>query len=341
MTNSSLVVIAVATLVACAEPEPEPGTEPRSAEARASGLDRVIRIDREVAVGRGRRVAITETFTPRAWLRHPRRAVLMIPAQGSTRSVYNAPFAGYDGGEILARAGFLAVTVDPEGTGGSTAPRDGFSVTYESEAASLRAVAQRIRAERGVPRIDMLGEELGGGVAAQLCADAALARSCTMTSMIYHRGSDFFNAGVGGPQFQALIFGAPEGYFTSFPELYFNVLAGASPEMASWFLGTQLGRYAAGLYAQDFERLFANGASYDPRRAAVPGLLVMGEFDPNPAPGDTAELAAAYGSLGHAGPARVAVIAGGTHIVRLDAPPRGARFWELVLGFLDEPSGAP
>lgn len=298
-------------------------------------LDRVFRVEHRIAVGPGRRVAVTETFTLRALHRWPHRGIVMIPSQGANRSNFNAPFAGYDGGELMARAGFFAFAVDPEGSGDSTYPADGFSVTYESEAASLHAVAARLATMRHIERLDVLGEEVGGGVAAHLCADAALFRSCTLASMIYRDGSDFFDAIVGGPGFQQFIASSPGGYFTTFSELYFNVLAGATPELAAWFLATQNGVYAAGPYVQDFERLFAGGGSYDPTRAAVPGLVIMGELDPNPAPGDTAALAAAYGATTGAGPAEVAIIPGGTHIARLDAPPGGSQFWSLVLAFVD------
>src|SRR5262249_20186200 len=160
--------------------------------------------------------------------------------------------------------------------------------------------------------------------AMHLCADAKLTRSCTMASMIYRRGSDFFHATGGGPPFPAFVFGAPNGDFTSFPQLSFNVLAGAGPHVPPWFVSAHVWTYAAGTYVQDFERLLQGGQSYDPRHAAVPGLILMGALDPNPAPGDTADLAAAYGSLG-GGRATIQVIEGGSHIVRLDAPPRGNR----------------
>lgn len=328
MNHATLTLVVLATLAA-ALPAADAHAGP------AAGLDHVIRIDHEIVVGAGRRVAVTETFTPRSLLRWPRRGIVMIPSQGANRTNFNAPFAGYDGGEIMARAGFFAFAVDPEGSGDSTYPADGFSVTYESESASLHEVAARLATMRQIERLDVLGEEVGGGVAAHLCADATLFRSCTLAWMIYRDGSDFFDAIVGGPGFQQFIASSPGGYFTTFSELYFNVLAGASPELAAWFLATQNGTYAAGPYAQDFERLFAGGGSYDPTRAAVPGLVIMGELDPNPAAGDTAALAAAYGAATGAGPATIAVIPGGTHIARLDAAPRGPQFWPLVLDFVD------
>lgn len=336
MLRTSLVLLGGSlALTACLDPDAPDTSDVTVVERRVDPiLDRVIRLDYKLPLSNGRRIAVTETFTPRALLRFPHRAMLMIPSQGSNRSTYNAPFPGYDGGEELARAGFFAFTVDPEGSGDSTYPSDGFTVTYESEAATLHQVARYLQLARGVPRLDIFGEEVGGGVAMHLCADPTLARSCTMASMIYKQGSEFFTATVGGPEFQGFVFGAPSGYFTTFPELYFNVLAGASPELAAWFLSTQGGRYSAGTYVQDFERLLGDGTSYDPRHAAVPGLVLMGENDPNPAAADADQLAADYGSLG-GGTATVEVVPGGTHIFRLDAAPQGAPFWSRVLAFVE------
>lgn len=301
-------------------------------------LDRIYRVEHRVPLPGGRRIAMTETFTLRSWLRWPHRAMLMIPAQGSNRSVYNVPVAGYDGGAIMAKQGFFAFTADPEGTGESTYPENGSTVTYESEAASLLLATQYIRLVRLVPRVDALGEELGGGVAMHLCANKTVVRSCVAASMIYKTGSEFFNAAFNSPFFREFILGSPDGYFYTFPEAYFNVLAGASPDVRDWYLSTQIGRYANGLYKQDYERLYNGGNSYNPTFAAVPGLIIRGELDPNNSIEDVQALANAYGSAVGAAPAEIKVIAGGSHIVRLDAPPRGPQFWDLVKEFVERPS---
>jgi len=110
--------------------------------------------------------------------------------------------------------------------------------------------------------------------------------------------------------------------------------------MANWFIPSQIGRYAAGTYLDDFDRLFDGGARYDPTHARVPGLLIRGELDPNNAVDDVLDLAAAYGSNAqghghHSSPADVVVIPGGSHIVRVDAAPRGNQFWDIVLDFVN------
>lgn len=306
-------------------------------------LDQVRRYEHTVPIGSGRTLAMTETYTLRSWLRFPHRAMIMIPPQGSKRSVYNIPFDGYDGGAILASEGFFAFTADPQGTGDSFQPANGLTVTYDSETADFLKAVDYIRLTRLVPRVDVLGEEIGGGVAMQMAADSSRIRSCVAASMIYKTGSDFFNVVFNSPEFKGFLFGAPDKYFQTFPEAYFNVLAGASPEVSTWFLGTQVGRYAAGTYQEDFDRLFEGGDSYDPTNAKVPGLLIRGELETNNPMSDVVALANDYGSKarshghGHHGPdpAEIAVIDGGSHIVRLDAAPRGAQFWDIVLDFVN------
>lgn len=297
-------------------------------------LDRIYRLEHRIPVGLNQRIAVTETFTLRSWLRWPRRGMVMIPAQGSNRSVYNIPVEGFDGGAIMACDGFFAFTVDPPGTGDSYQPENGLTVTYESEAAVLATVTNRLRAMRLIPRMDAWGEELGGGVATHLCADRRAFRSCTVSSMLYKTGSDFFYQVA--PFFEAFLLSSPDGYFQSFSDSYFNVLMGSPPEVRDWYLATQIGRYASGLYRQDFDRVLRGGPSYDPRNAAVPGLIIRGEFETNNPLSDTQQLAADYGSLG-GGRATFTIVPNGTHILRLDAAPVGPSVWDLIKAFVDGP----
>jgi len=304
-------------------------------------LDKIRHQEHKVHIGNGRVIAMTETYTLRSWLRFPHRAIFMIPSQGSNRSTFNAPFDGFDGGAIMAADGFFAFSADPQGTGDSSQPANGNSVTYQSETADFTRAIDYIRLIRLVPRVDAFGEEIGGGVAMQLAADPTRVRSCIAASMIYKTGSDFFNFVFNSPEFQGALFGAPDKYFETSAPIYFNVLLGATPELSAWFLQTQIGRYASGTYQQDFDRLFSGGAYYDPTNAAVPGLLIRGEADPNNAIEDVQALANAYGSHhpgpNGPGPASIAVISGGDHIVRLDAAPRGPQVWDLVKNFVDGP----
>jgi len=326
-------------LLAAAPPMPAAATAAISGGGQVSQalLDRIFTLDHFVPVGQGRKIHLTETFSVRSLLRWPHRAMVMIPSSGSNNEFFNPPFEGYNGREIMARRGFFSFSADTEGMGESTFPADGFAVTYDRETEVFRTVLNYVRLVRLVPRVDVLGESLGGGIALQLCASATLTRSCTASSMIYRTGTDFFNAVFGSPEFRAFLLSSPNGYLTTNADTYFNIVAGATPEIADWVRTTQPGPYAVGQFIEDF-----NLPSYDPTHAAVPGLIIRGEFDQNVPLSDSIELANAYGSATGTPPAQVAIspaelvpIPNGTHIVRLDSPPRGTAYWNIVSNFVD------
>jgi pimeloyl-ACP methyl ester carboxylesterase len=293
-------------------------------------LDQMVTLDHFVPVGRGRKIHLRETFTLRSVLRSPRRAILMIPGAPVNGEFFNIPVEGYNGRDIMAKAGFFSFTADQEGSGQSTFPQSGLSPTYEVQTESFRRVVEYIHLVRRVPKVDVLGESTGGGVAAQVCAFGQIVRSCTLASMIYRTGTEFFNNTFGSPAFQAFILSQPNGYLITTPEIYFNITAASPPDVTSWIIANQPGPYALGLVVQDFHL-----PSYDPTRAAVPGLIIRGQFDQNVPLSDTIELSNDYGSAAGAGPAAVVEIAGGTHAVRVDIPPRGPQYWNVVKNFVD------
>ena len=294
--------------------------------------DQVITLTHRIKVGNDRQVAVRESFTLQSWQRSPRRAILFLNGTPTTGDFYNIPIDGYQGRELLAQRGFFAFTADFEGSGDSTSPEDGFSLTFDAQAESMRQVVDYIRTTRSVPLVDLLGEAEGGGVASQLCVDDTRIRSCTLSSMLYKTGTDFFNSFFLSAQFQALIFGAPQGYLYIPPDLYFNVLAAAPPEVAAWVRANQPGRYSMGLVA---ESLIEMPSGYDPTLARVPALIIRGEFDQNAPASDTQVLAAAYGSRSGAGPAAVVTIAGALMLPRIEAPPHNKSFWDAVIDFVD------
>ncbi len=306
-------------------------TTAQSIEHDGSAAEHVITIRHPVVIGPDRRVMIRESFTLASLQRQPRRAILFLDGTPTTGDLYNMPIDGYRGRERMAAQGFFAYTVDLEGSGASTYPEDGFSLTYDVQTESMQKVVDFIRTLRNVPLVDVYGEAEGGGIASQLCADDARIRSCTLSSMLYKQGTDFFNAFFLSPQFRALIFGTPNGYLDTTPELYFNVLAAAPPEVAAWVTANQPGRYSMGLVA---ESLIENPSGYDPTRARVPALIIRGEFDQNAPASDTEVLAAAYGSAGGAAPAQIVTIPGALMLPRIEAAPTREQFWSAVLDFL-------
>ena len=296
------------------------------------GLDHVFTLDHEVAIGTGRRIYVRESFTLASLLRFPRRSILMAGATPVTGDFYDPPFDGYRASERLARRGFFVFVADQEGSGRSSFPDDGFAVTYASQTDAMRRVVDWIRNRRQVAGVDLVNESIAGVFAMPLCGEPQRVRSCTVASMLYRTGTEFFNAVFNSPEFRAFILGSPNGYLTTVPDTYFNIVAAASPDMATWVRDTMPGPYAAGMLVED---LNTNFGMLDPTGARVPGLVIRGEHDQNVPPSDTEELAAAYGSLHGAGPARLVAIPGGGHAARIEPQPRGQQYWDAVVDFVD------
>lgn len=334
MRNRNLGLLIVGTLLSsCAVDDGDATAETSSVEQAALSFPQgpVITRTHSIRVGANGRVVARESFTVESLLRWPRRAILLLNGTPTTGELFNIPIDGYRGRELLARRGFFAFTIDFEGSGESTFPEDGFSLTFDAHTAAMREVIDYIRTRRLVPRVDVLGEAEGGGVAAQLCADDVRIRSCTLSSMLYKTATDAFNAFFQSPGFRAMVFGAPQGYLDIPPELYFNVLVAAPPDVAAWALSTQPGPYSMGLIAEELTGLPA----YDPTGARVPGLIIRGELDQNAPASDTFELAQDYGAAGGAAPATIVSIPGAMMQPRLEAAPHNEQFWDAVLDFID------
>jgi pimeloyl-ACP methyl ester carboxylesterase len=321
---------------------PDLGTEHTTSRDCGGGLgddllDKVQTLDHFVTVSHGVRVHLRESFTLRSVLRFPHRAILMQSGAIANGASFNADAfnvdgeTGYDARDMFARRGFFAMSVDPEGVGESTAPTSGFDVTYARDLADMTAVVQYVRLTRGVSRVDLLGESDGGGVFSELCARDDLTRSCTMSTMLYQSGTDFFNETFGSPGFQQFILSLPNGYFDTVADNYDILLAGSDPAVSAWYQSTQPGAYAMGTTVANFSL-----PSYDPTRARVPGLVIRGEDDQNFPLSDTQALAAAYGSAGGvSGGAELVVIPGALQIPRLEPSPHHDEYWDAVVAFVD------
>lgn len=296
-------------------------------------LDRVFVVEHDVRVGRGRFVHVTERFTLRGWLAWPHRGVLLLPGTVVTGSFYELDVEGYDLASELARRGLFTFALDFEGTGASSYPADGASVTHEVLVADARAVLRALRPLRLVPRMDVLGESNGGAVAAELCADGLRTRSCVMASMLYEEGTPFFAAVFLDPGFLAFLSSQPSGYLDVGPPLYFNILSRASPEVAAAILATQPGVYATGPLLSPTTLPW-----FDPTRARVPGLVLQGTEDNIATAADAEALVAAYGSADGAGGAATLVrIEGAGHIPRIEPAPASDAYRDAVIAFLDPP----
>jgi pimeloyl-ACP methyl ester carboxylesterase len=292
----------------------------------ANLLNRLFTIEHQVSVGNGRKIHVTETFSLRAWLRFPHRGLLMLPGPLTKGDFYQIDVDGYRGRDIIASRGFFAFTADFEGTGLSTFPADGRSPVQDREIQAMKSVILQLEAIRLIPRMDVLGESWGGGVAAELCADRARVKSCTLASMLYRTPSDFANMTFRSPAFRAFLDTLPDGYLPTTPDIYFPIVGNSPPAVQAWTLANQPGLYTTVPLYDVFDLPF-----FDPTVARVPGRVIQGELDPNQSLDDARDLANDYDSR----PAELVVINGATHIPRVEALPLANQFWNAVTEFID------
>jgi pimeloyl-ACP methyl ester carboxylesterase len=293
----------------------------------AALLDRVFTLDHHVRVGRDRTVHVVERFTLRAFLRHTRRGALLLPGPVSVASFWEIDVDGYRFQSDLARQGLFTFAIDYEGTGESTYPADGFAVSQELLVGEARTVLAALGAMRRIPRMDVVGESVGGGIATELCADADRTRSCTLASMVYTDITPFAQAVFLDPGFIAFLESQPNGYLDVPPPLYFNVVARSTPDVSAAILATQPGVYAVAPLLDPVDRPW-----YDPTHANVPATIIIGTEDDIETQADPDLLAAAYGSARHHHPAtHIVRIAGAGHIPRIEPAPVAGAFLAAVL----------
>jgi pimeloyl-ACP methyl ester carboxylesterase len=291
----------------------------------SEALDRLYTLEHYVPVGTDRRIHLTETFTLRSWLRWPHRTMLMLPGPLTTGDFLQIDVDGYRGRDLMARRGFFAVTADFEGTGKSSYPLDGRSVSTANQTEALSKVVRYLRVVRLTSKIDVLGESWGGGVAAELCADSLRVRSCVLASMLYKTPSSFADMTFRSPGFRAMLDSLPDGYLPTAPPFYEGLLARSTPAVQTWGYANLPGRYTTGPLYSAFDLPF-----FDPTIARAPGLIIQGELDPNQSIDDTRELARDYGPG-----ARLTVLPGAGHIPRIEPAPTNTRYWSEVVSFVD------
>jgi pimeloyl-ACP methyl ester carboxylesterase len=310
------------------------GSAALAAPARADGggdPDPTYRVEHYVPLADGGSLHVTETFSPRAFLRFgPPRAIVMLPGPVTLGNGYDIPVAGYDGGAIMAERGFFAYAVDFEGTGQSSYPAQGTAVTLASQVEAVKSVVRFVQLSRGVDRVDMFGESWGGGVAGEICRDPRSARSCIMASMIYETPSPAAQAQFQSPGWFAFLQAQPNGYLQTTAPLYEPLVAASPPAVQTFFLAAEPGTYTVEPFFEFFDLPF-----FDPTEARVPGLVIQGELDPQSLPSDIAALAVAYGEHG----AGLVTIAGGGHVPRIEAAPHNTEFWDAVKAFVDGDEG--
>lgn len=294
-----------------------------SDEAFARNLDKVIKIEYTIPLGRREHLKVYEAFTLRSWLARQRRAILFLNGSVFVGNNFSIPVEGYDTMAIAARRGMFAFAFDYLGTGGSYLPVQGTEADFAENTAAAYTVVWFIKTRRHVRQVDLYGEGYGGAIATQLAADRRSIRSCVMSAMLY---SDLAGGPLSDPQFIELLEQDPDGYIFM-PDESYLIFAGQSPPAAQAYLqSTQ-----AGFYPTPNLLVVAHLPFYDPGVARVPGLAIYGQLDTVGGPNDATDLAASYGTEG----AELIVLEGAGHAPRTESPEVTERFWDLVLDFID------
>ena len=299
----------------------------RQIDKRGAGLDalldRVFTLEHDVPIGDGRTLFVTETFTLRAWLRFPRRAVLFLNGSAFNGDHFRVPAAGYDATALVAERRMFAYTVDFLGVRNSFKPADGRDADFQANVDAMRTLLRYIRFFRGVPRIDLVGEGYGGSVATQLAADPLRVRSVSMSAMLYR---EVIAGPLTDPLFVDLLRNSPDGYFFGPGEGSLIFLVGTPPAAVDFIVATQGGFYPTPNFLVATELPF-----FDPGVARVPGLVIRGSGEFIAGPTDGLDLAADYGSDG----AQLVILDGAGHAPRLEGPEIAAAFWQATFDFID------
>lgn len=336
VTSAFLLVLGLVGCGGEGPDNPDKTDAPGAAEAVGSDAQAIQqaptfeRIEHYVPVGPNRTIHLTETR--RAGGCHhnsgEHRAVVMLPGPATRGNFFNIDVAGYDGGRLLAARGFNAFAVDFEGSGLSSYPAHGLDVTLDNQAQAVKAVINYIHNERDIPKVDVLGESWGGGVAAEVCAYRSRVRSCILGSVIYKTASPVAAAQFQSPGWGAFLDAQPDGYLQTPPPLYLGLVASSPADVQTWTLANEPWNYSIRPFKDFFTLPY-----FDPGQARVPALIIRGENDPNTLASDAQQLADDYGRPGVK--VKLVTIPGGGHIPRIESAPNNNLYWDAVTDFLD------
>lgn len=288
--------------------------------------DKVHVVSHYVPYEPGQKVYVTEYFTFRSVMRKPARAVIFLTGPEFRGNFWTIPVEGYNALELAARRGFFAYTLDYVGVGESHVPADGEKVNYLTQVAPVRTLIDKVRKSRRAQRVDLVGEGYGAEVASELADDAERVRSVVLSVLVY-RDLNPEIEGFFSPEFEAFLRSQPDGYWN--PDFLDLTLAFSPNEsLREYVLATQPGTYPTGPALQMFD---FGLPIIDAAAARVPALIIAGELDPFPAPGDLAALARDWAAGG-----RLVVVEGAHHVPRIEAEPTAAEFVAALFGFIDE-----
>ena len=303
--------------------------------AGLEACDTVFALEHFVDVGDGAVLHVREAFTLDSLLHWPRRALLMLTATVVTNAQWNAAVPGDESFNALARAahaGFFAFAASYEGYGDSTIPDDGRTVTAERLLDEMGEVVDWIRAERHLPRVDLLGASLGSALAVALGGrHSSINRHhvgrVVVTANVYRGVRPELAPFFFSPELRMMLESAPGGYVTTGPEMYGLVLTAADPAAAAWAFGAFPGTYAVGPTLEGFDL-----PVFDAADGRAPLLQIWGDADPITPLEDVTAFQDEYG-----GDASLVVLAGGGHSPYYE--PVRDTFWDETFAFLEADEG--
>jgi pimeloyl-ACP methyl ester carboxylesterase len=291
-------------------------------------LDGVHRLEHRIPVGSGNVLAVTESVSPRALLRAPRRAVVHLSGPVTIRSCWNIPVDGYDAGARDAARGLHSFAIDYLGFGDSTRPADGALVTPLDQVEPMRVALAHLQQLRDISDgFDLVVESVGGGIATQLAADDRLVRSVVLTTILYTAMSELAQSILLSDDFRAYLESFTDGYVVTDGPYYAQFTAPSPPAVAEWLAATQPNRYPTGFFLRMYEGL----PYFDPSVARAPGLVLPGPGDFVPIEGDAETLARDYGLSG----AELTLIEDGGHNLRFDTGDVVEDYWRHVYDFIE------
>ena len=314
-TTVPLAALAVFLLTLFAGPQPAAAGPPEKVHTHSF----------KVPIGPGQHLFVTEHFTFASKQRKPARAAIFLTGPEFRGNFWTIPVEGYNGPKMAAQRGFFAYTFDYVGVPPSHVPTNGTQINYLTQVDPVRKLVDFVRRSRQVDTVDLIGEGYGAEIATELADEPERVRSVTLTVVIYKTYDEGILAFL-SPELEAFLRSFEDGYYE--PDFYLLTL-GFSPvqEVRDYVLATQPGTYPTGPALQfwDFPTPIIDAPS-----AVVPGLVITGELDPFPAPGDSAELAADWG-----GGADLVVIEGAHHVPRIEAPEIAEQYFEALVDFID------
>ena len=332
-------LLCLAAAIGCG-PAPDAGyiEEPAvdaDVQALIAGCDdpnRVFTLEHRIKTSNGAKLHVVEKFTLASVFRHPRRALLMLPATLVTNVIWNAEVPSdpddFNALDRAAREGFFAFTLDWEGYGESSIPASGFDVTAERLLVESGDLVKWIRLHRLLDKVDLRGSSLGSAIAVALGGTNSTINHdkighIVLTAHVYKEVTPLAAATLFSPESLAFLQSAPNGYIQTVPPVYSIITAFAEPEAIAYCDANCPGVYAVGPTLEGFDL-----PVFDAHAGRAPVLQFWGDNDLITPLSDVNQFQSEYG-----GPKQAMTLAGGGHVPHWESVRE--EFWESTFDFLD------